>query len=267
MRMWCLLGLSLAAGCTAPASGSLGYMLLDRDTRAAGIEVAAGGWQGAPLLPLALGLHERVELVVHGGRVPVALRAGELAWVRGGAIEWRADVDPERLAVSGADQAVFDLADALGAEVAIDDGRMVLRAADLYHRASFLSVPDGVTEALPIGGARAHAAAGDDRAPANGDRALATAGVGVGDVAPATGTPELTELVGFYGTGDHWLLLDAAGGYSAGFGCDENARGTWRRDGDGLELSPAGGTPFAVLVQGATLHDPAGIDLVLRGEP
>src|SRR5258706_15956794 len=96
-----LLWLSLAAGCTPPSASSLGYLLLDRDTRAAGIEVATGGWQGAPVLPLALSPQDRVELVTRGGRLPIALRAGALAWVRGGAIEWRADFDVERLAGGG----------------------------------------------------------------------------------------------------------------------------------------------------------------------
>src|SRR5438874_593876 len=119
-KLWWLL---LAAGCTPPQAGSLGYLLLDRDTRAAGIEVAAAGWQGAPVLPLAFSPREHVELVTRGGRLPLALRPGALAWIRGGTVEWRDPLDADQLVVRGADAALFALADALGAETRVDDER------------------------------------------------------------------------------------------------------------------------------------------------
>src|SRR5581483_8997486 len=119
--------------------------LLDRDAREAGLQVEAAGWQGAPLLPLALEPDEAVSLVSGGGKVPLGLRAGLIEWHPVGD-EARAD----RLIVDGEDGAVRTLAELLGAEAsARDDGRWILSGPDLYGRASFMPAPDGVRAVEP----------------------------------------------------------------------------------------------------------------------
>jgi hypothetical protein len=90
-RTWLVaLGFAAAAGCAAPPTGTLSYVLLDRDAREAGLQVETGGWQGAPLLPIALRPDETAELVSASGKLPLPLAAGSLAWIRGGIVEQHA---------------------------------------------------------------------------------------------------------------------------------------------------------------------------------
>ncbi len=252
-----VLGLAFT-GCSPPPTGSTSYLLLDRDAREGGLRVEAGSWQGAPMLPIALRPEEPVAILSAGGRLPVALRAGALAWVRGGAVEYHAigvDMESEKLVVDGDDKAVRTLADLLGAEAgARGDGRWTLQAPELLTRASFMPVPDGVRDILPelLTGAASptvNAAAAQNVVPG-----ILTTGNGP-DVA---GSDLAGSVVGVYVEEGKTLILDGELGFTLS-GCHGDLiQGRYRADGDHLELTPSSGEPFTLTVAPDALRDAAG---------
>jgi hypothetical protein len=219
----------LVSGCSARAPGETAFLLLDRDAREAGLRVAVGAWEGAPVLPLALRPEEPAVLIAQGNtRLPIALRAGALGWVRGAAaqVDWGAvpsEIREDRVIVEGTDASVHTLAEMLAAEAgALADGRWELRAADVYERASFLTPPDGILEAAP-----------STIAPL----LTRTAILGItGEAAPSGPGPAIAivgsaaEVVGVYTSGGQVLIFDAEGGFSGK--CSESG-GRWTLDGDG----------------------------------
>jgi hypothetical protein len=263
MKPVSLLWLGLAAaGCAAPATGTFGYVLLDRDAREAGLQVEAAGWQRAPLLPLALKPEEAVSLVSGGGKVPLALRAGALAWVRGGLVEYHPlgdEARADRLIVDGGDRAVRTLADLLGADAGPrDDGRWIVSGPDLYGRASFMPAPDGITAVEPelsmIAPTTATAAAAPIAPSSDGLR-----------------TPALTALVGIYFSGDRMLVLDTGGGFTLGDACGrgEVTRGTFLREDGRVILAPAfaDSTAFSLGIgDDGTLRDATGEQFAAAAE-
>ncbi|WP_437859551.1 hypothetical protein [Sorangium sp. So ce363] len=94
----------LSAGCAQPidAPDATAYVLLDPAARARWT-VASDGWQGAPILPVALDVEETAALRGPEGAQRIALRGGMLAHVRGaeGEIRWlargAADAPPGRV--------------------------------------------------------------------------------------------------------------------------------------------------------------------------
>ena len=241
----------LAAGCSGASGTQNGYLLLDQAARQAGIRVEAAGYSGTPLLPLALRTDERVTLAGAAGRLPIDLRAGTLAWVRGAeaAIDW-APVDAETLIVEAPDAAAHELANLLAAESGVrEDGRWRLHAPELLERATFLAPPDGIVDVQP--------ATLDGVAHAR----TSLVGQALPKVAPlelAGGSPAAAQLVGLYLHDGKTLLLDAAGEYH--LGCDERAdlHGRFALDGERVVLTPVDGQPWTLTPHGDTLRDDAG---------
>jgi hypothetical protein len=212
-----LLTASCAAGTEAP--DAVGYVLLDRDAAQAG-RLAHGGWDGAPVLPVALDLSQPVTFSSDRGRTTIELRSGMLAWVHGAgaAVEWRTlhdEVRDDRLRVRASADAAAALARSLAGEVVGpvdgDASLWTVAAPNVFDRASFLQPPEGVLEALPE-------PLLDLAAP------VFLPGAVVGRAA----------FVGLYTAGDRVLILDAAGGFTLGRACDDDAApvtaGRWHVD-------------------------------------
>ncbi len=123
----------VAAGCAEDQVGDVeGYVLLDREARAAGAQLVVDGVAVADLLPERIepGMSAVVETSL--GALPVEVGSGELVVLRGSDAHAEpyilgSEASPDRLVVDAPESAITVLADRLGAEV-IDraDGRYEL---------------------------------------------------------------------------------------------------------------------------------------------
>jgi hypothetical protein len=246
---------ALTGGCTqgADAPGGAGYVLLDHAAREV-TTLEQDGWEGAPLLPVALDAAEPVTLRGPDGERSVALKAGMLAHVRGagGEIAWLAvgeDIRDDRLLVHGTEAAATQLADWIGGERAARvDGLWSVSAPDILERGSFLQAPDGILEVLPDTSLEV-----DELIPRS---ALDGAILGPGAMpveggAPAGGRPvgsAEAELVGVYAAGNKALWLDAAGGFSLEDRCTGEVvrAGRFFAVDDRVVLQSAGNAPMVL---------------------
>jgi hypothetical protein len=243
-----------AAGCAAGTEepGAVGYVLLDREARAAG-RLSQGDWEGAPLLPVALDTADTVAFSSSAGRTVFELRPGMLAHVHGagGAIEWlrmREDVSDERLVVYGPREAAAELAQRVAGRVeGGHDGAFTVSAPDIFDRGSFLGPPDGILEVAPepVVEARGAGQAGLQKAAILGALPVLPDGEGVREA----------QLVGVYTSGGNALILDAAGGFELADACsgDVLGQGRYHTDGDRVVLDGEE-TPMVLALEGGALH-------------
>ncbi|MFT3772333.1 MAG: hypothetical protein QM820_43615 [Minicystis sp.] len=247
-----------AAGCAAGTEepGAVGYVLLDPEARAAG-QLSHDNWAGAPMLPVALDVTEPVAFASPVGRTVFDLRPGALAYVhgRGGSIEWLRvgeDVGEDRLRVYGTKEAAEQLAQRLAGRVeGGGDGRWTITAPEVFERASFLKVPEGIKEIAPE--------------PMLGARALGTTGVEkLSVLAPSAPLPDgesegvrQAMVVGVYQTGLTMMVLDAEGGYALMDACsgDVSGHGRYRTDGDRVVLDGESGAEVFAWEGGSLRHE------------
>ncbi|WP_437676716.1 hypothetical protein [Sorangium sp. So ce131] len=248
----------LSAGCAQPtgAPDETAYVLLDPAARAHWT-IVSDGWQGAPVLPVALDVQESALLRSAGHTRPLDLRGGMLAHVRGaeGEIRWLAvgeEARDDRLTLRASDAAAAALAALVDGEITTRrDGFWTLTAPDLLERGSFLDPPGGVIEALPE--TPRDLRDGAALAPSASQAALdALAGLsgaaGRGDPgAPEPGGAE-AELVGLYTAELRTLLLDASGGFTIEDRCTGEvlATGKYSAAGDHVTLRAAEGAPIVL---------------------
>lgn len=228
-----LVAAPLAGGCAQATDppGSSGYVLLDRVARGA-LTVAQDGWEGAPLLPVALDASEPAMLRGAEGERSVELQAGMLAHVRGvaGEIDWLEvgeEIRDDRLLVHGTEAAAAELALWIGGErAARGDGLWIVSAEDILDRGSFLQPPEGVLEILPDASMQL-GDLGPGSIPGPG---ILGPGAIVGEDDPAARPVGSVEagLVGVYAAGVRMLWLDAAGGYSLEDRCTGEVLGAGR---------------------------------------
>jgi hypothetical protein len=224
------------AGCAANTGGSdaVGYVLLDREAQVAG-NLSYQDWERAPILPVALELDEPTFFVSSAGKVKIDLRPGMVAWVHGagGAVEWRAlrdEVRDDRLRVHATREAADALAQRLAGQVVgpAEAGVWIVSAPDIFDRGSFLAVPEGVREAVPV--------------PmldlGSGEPTSRRAAVLSDSTAALPGPQQMARLVGVYNLGERALFLDAEGGFSLGEGCFLTPvdSGRWHTEGDQVVL-------------------------------
>ncbi|WP_437927214.1 hypothetical protein WMF37_50710 [Sorangium sp. So ce291] len=280
----------LAAGCAQPAEdpGSTGYVLLDRAARGRWT-VASDGWEGAPVLPVALDVQETALLRGPDGAELLELRGGTLAHVRGaeGEIRWLAvgeEARGDRLVLRASNAAAAELAALVGGEVAArGDDLWTLTAPDLLDRGSFLDAPGGVLEVLPDTqrdpGALDALAPLDERlsalAPLDARISLGTPAAGpasAGDAAPGAPDPGRAEaeVVGLYAAELQTLLLDASGGFTLEDRCTGEvlATGKYLAVADRVVLRSAVGEPIVLGRDREKLFHPGWADFApLAPEP
>ncbi len=144
-----------AVGCQGAEKEGSGYLLLDREARAAGFAVESGNVRAAPVLPVELTSDTELSLTGPTGRVALSGADGELLHVRGaqGKIESReigGDVEPDRLVLEGTEEAASALATALGGELTeAGDGRWELQADGALADSSRVEAPNGLLQILP----------------------------------------------------------------------------------------------------------------------
>ncbi|WP_437590218.1 hypothetical protein [Sorangium sp. So ce1000] len=248
----------LSAGCAQPidAPDATAYVLLDPAARARWT-VASDGWQGAPVLPVALDVQEPAVLRGPERAKPIALRGGMLAHVRGaeGEVRWLAlgdEARDDRLTLDASEAAAAALAALVGGEIAARrDGLWTLTAPDLLERGSFLEPPEGVFEVLPYlqrdpGEPAAFVpSAAQDALDALAAVPAAAGGSARGALEP--GSAE-AELVGLYAAGPRTLLLDASGGFTLEDRCTGEvvASGAYSAAGDRVVLRSVGAAPIVL---------------------
>ncbi|WP_438026026.1 hypothetical protein [Sorangium sp. So ce233] len=249
----------LSAGCAQQpddAPEATGYVLLDRAARGRWT-VASDGWEGAPVLPVALDVEEPALLRGPEGAARLALRGGALAHVRGaaGEVRWLAVGDEtrgDRLTLHASEPAAAALAALVDGEVAArGDGLWTLTAPDLLDRGSFLDPPEGVLEAFPdtqrdpddLGAptppdARAAMAAPTEAPSAARDGA---------SIALEPGRAEAA-LVGLYAEERRTLLLDASGAFTLEDRCTGEvlATGKYVAVEEGVVLRSTGAAPMVL---------------------
>ncbi|APR75373.1 Hypothetical protein A7982_00719 [Minicystis rosea] len=211
------------------------------------------------MLPVALEVTEPVAFSSPAGRTVFDLRAGSLAYVHGagGSIEWLRvgdDIGDDKLRVYGTKAAAEQLAQRLAGRVeGGGDGRFTIVATDVFERASFMKVPEGIKEIAP------------ERAL--GVHAIDTSAVEKLSVLTTTSFADLgTEgmrqavLVGVYRAGPSAIVLDAEGGYTMEDACSGNVtlRGRYRTEGERVMLeSDSLSLPFTW--EGGSLLDAGGM--------
>ncbi|WP_437655824.1 hypothetical protein [Sorangium sp. So ce1182] len=270
----------LAAGCAQPAEDpdATGYVLLDLAARRRWT-VASDGWEGAPVLPVALDVQEPALLRGPDGAELLELRGGTLAHVRGaaGEIRWLAlgeEARGDRLVLRASGAAAAELAALVGGEVAAHgDGLWALTAPELLDRASFLDAPGGVLEVLPD--TQRDPGALDALAPLDARISLGTpaaAPASAGDVAPGAPDPGRAgaEVVGLYAAELQTLLLDASGGFTLEDRCTGEvlATGTYLAVADRVVLRSTVGEPIVLGRDREKLFHPGWADFApLAPEP
>lgn len=275
-RLALLLSALLAAGCVqSPDSpDATSYLLLDRAARAH-FTVERDGWEGAPVLPVALDTEEPALLRGPEGVQLLDLRGGMLAHVRGadGEIEWLAlgeEARDDRLALHASEAGAAALAELIAGEATPrGDGLWTLEAPDVLERGSFLEVPEGVLEALP------------DTRPDLGDLAELPPSAGVARgalLAPAAVVPAEdgprgaaepgqaeAELVGLYVAELRTLLLDASGGFTFEDRCSGQvlATGRYFAVDDRVVLKSTEQAPIVLGLDRGRLIHPGGAEFAL----
>jgi hypothetical protein len=257
-----------AAGCAAGTEepGSVGYVLLDREARAAG-RLSQGEWDDAPVLPVALDTAEAVAFSSSAGRSLFELRPGMLAHVHGaaGAVEWlhmREDVSDERILVYGTREAAADLAQRVAGRLeGGHDGVFTVSAPDIFDRGSFLGAPDGVLEVAPepvVQAAQGAGRAGGEKGTSFGAMGAMRALRAVPALPGDEGVRQAM-LVGVYMSEGNALILDAAGGFELDDACSGElvGHGRYHTDGDRVVLDGEAASTVLALEAGA-LRDPEG---------
>jgi hypothetical protein len=157
-RVGALLGIALGAmgcqGASQEGSAGKGFVLLDRDARAAGFVLESEGQRLSSALPRELLADDDASLIGPTGRTSLAGADGELLHVRGRdgrleSLDLGDEADADRVLVVGTREAASALAEMLGAGMVEKDGGWELSARGVLAAAAAVDDAPGVTEILP----------------------------------------------------------------------------------------------------------------------
>lgn len=257
------LALALAAACEGPDPERDGFVLVDDEARAAGIELAVSGEARTGALPVAVPEGADARVVRDGAEEPLVVAPGELVEVVGpnGEIR-RSDVPRDRIGVNGDRDAVLAFAEMIGARADRGpDGRWMIEGRDAFVLAALMGDVPGVsvgalhtiTGGPRPGDALAHGFVLDHPALDGSERSDAPAHEGP--------TPDPAALVGVYSHASVMLVLDAAGGYAVLSEGRDVARGVFEVRPGGVDFVPAdAGDRWTMELTGEQLVDDVGID-------
>jgi hypothetical protein len=229
------------AACAAPTetAPTVGYVLLDRDARAAGT-LSVGGYRSSPRLPVVADGSDKVEFTPRD-ESPHAIpwQAQKVAYLHGpnAEIEWiklGRDARPDVLLLDGDATAAEAVASILGVRAERgQDAVYRITSPDIYFKLAFSGEPDTLVEAFPDylplettpRSSAPHAFNADELAPLGRDE----------------GSRRAAELVGLYRFGEQLLVLDASGNYTLESDCtgEKKTSGVFRAVRGGVVLDDA----------------------------
>jgi hypothetical protein len=229
------------AACAAPTetAPTVGYVLLDRDARAAGT-LSVGGFRSSPRLPVVADGADKVEFTPRD-ESPRAIvwQAQKVAYLHGpnAEIEWiklGRDARPDVLLLDGDATAADAVASLLGVKAERgQDGLYRVTSPDIYFKLAFSGEPDTLVEAFP------------DYLPVEPtSRSSAPHVFNANELVPFgrdEGSRRAAELVGLYLFGEQLLVLDASGHYTLEIDCTGQKRtsGVFRAVRGGVVLDDA----------------------------
>jgi len=270
--------LSLLLACTASTLGEPGLVLLDAEALDAGWAVDVDGAITDGALPIATWSDEVVLIAPDDGVEFVELYSGELLLVQGagGSLEVTepgVDVARDTVFVEGSEDAAWDLADQVGADVVELEGEWELHAPDLIEELCWAEEPRDLRALRPARDAEILEAEYDrqladieQQVRELKERVFASkARLGLlhppdygASLPPADGEEasqpddfgalDPVDFVGVWHSGDACVLLDASGGYRS---CDFSVEGLWSVSGGLLMI---GEGMNAWIPDGADLH-------------
>jgi hypothetical protein len=211
--------------CAACGSGESGAVLLSLSARAGGFTLEVNGIASQPVLPRSVD-----EAEVGGRRLELRPDAIAYGVDAAGTGEWRelgGETSRDELFVEGRDEAVAELAAALGAEVVLGAGDMpMLRGDDIVSAAGLADEVAELVEVVPVASAELelaplYEALGAGKRLEVPHLDAAPHPVFVGADSPLVGAPD---LVGLYRCGDERLLVDAAGVFWRRGRCGDRVR-------------------------------------------
>ncbi len=139
---------------TGEATEPVGYVILDRAAREAGVQIEGVSAEDA-VLPVELSPAAHTLLLGPGGRQPLEIQADEVLYVRGrdahidrGTLDH--DVARDRLSVVGSESAAHTLAEDVGGVVDARGGRLVVVGPDALAGIARAAVPESLTEVVPV---------------------------------------------------------------------------------------------------------------------
>jgi hypothetical protein len=139
---------------TGEASEPLGYVILDRTARQAGVHVE-GVVSDDAVLPVELTPGSRQTLVGPAGRVPLEIDEDEVVYVRGRNAQLeRGTLDHEvardRISVVGSESAAHALAEDVDGVVDARGGRLVVVGPGALAGLARAAMPEGLDEVVPV---------------------------------------------------------------------------------------------------------------------
>jgi hypothetical protein len=242
----------VGVGCAAPVEEAppAGYVLLDREARAAGT-LAVGSWRGAPALPISV--EEGTTVLFQSAEETRSIEPPShmLAYLRGpdARVEWirlGADARPDSLVIEANAGAAAELARIVGGtSERAGIGRQRIRISDAYFKLAFSKEPEGLTETFPdfVAGATTPIAPDEARLVDEAARASRRA----------------PDFVGLYFHDGKLLVLDASGHYTLDPKClgEDRPAGRYREDGGRIVLEGTEGA-ITLSTEGDDLIDASG---------
>jgi hypothetical protein len=139
---------------TGEASEPLGYVILDRTAREAGVRIDGVSSDDA-VLPVELSPTSKQTLVGPAGRVPLEIGEDEVVYVHGRSAQLeRGTLDHEvardRVSVVGSESAARALADDIGGVVDARGGRLVVVGPGALAGLARAAMPEGLEEVVPV---------------------------------------------------------------------------------------------------------------------
>jgi hypothetical protein len=210
--VWVLTAASAACAAPTETSSTVGYVLLDRDARAAGT-LTVGGYRSSPRLPVAADGADQVEFT-SGDEAPraIAWQPQKLAYLHGptGEIEWiklGRDARPDALLLNGDATAADAVASLIGVKATRgQDGLYRIASSDIYFKLAFSGEPDSLVEAFPEYLPLSETSRSSAPHVFNADELM--------PLGREEGSRRGAELVGLYRFGERLLVLDASGHYT-----------------------------------------------------
>ncbi|MBN1605918.1 MAG: hypothetical protein JW940_04765 [Polyangiaceae bacterium] len=204
LARWRWLGLAMGTMACGQGAEPSGYVLIDREARAAGYRVEKDGRTESATLPLALEDAQEATLVNADSRQSLTAQPGEVVIVRGANAETERgmigrDVEPDMLDLEAPEGVARELAAAVGGELDARGATWRLTALDAWELASQMPVPAEVVGAAPVAidaVATAELALTDETRASTGQASTGTVAPSLSAQGPGSSASRSTDVAG-----------------------------------------------------------------------